>query len=223
MRPSCDERTRSHCESRARESDQYPVVAIDHVRQLLAALERVDLARDVVARWRRRRCRRRCAARASPSDASRTGYPPAAARCGTRRASRRERAVVERGEDVVLDLQAAAPGIDHHRPAELAVARELRERAAVEDAARLRRQRQQAHQHVGARQKAAEVGRRPQSTRRPECPSACCSSPPRRSRCAPAPPPRRARARQAPSRRRAASRAAHCSFGAHTFSRWLSA
>src|SRR5690606_14272426 len=61
-----------------------------------------------------------------------------------------ERAVVERPQDVLLDLQAAAPGVDEHRAAEAAVAGEAAEQRVVGDAAGLRRQRQEKDEDVRA-------------------------------------------------------------------------
>ena len=70
--------------------------AIDHIGQRLAALEGGDLLAPRRARSRRDRCRRHCAARASPSDATRTGCPAGSGSVpNTSSVAARQRAVVE--------------------------------------------------------------------------------------------------------------------------------
>ena len=78
-----------------------------------------------------------------------------------------KRAVVERGQNVGLDLQPAAAGVDHHRPAELAVAREAPELRRFRMPRVCRRQRQQADEDVGAREEALELRCRPQKVSMP--------------------------------------------------------
>ena len=68
-----------------------------------------------------------------------------------------EDALFDRGDDIRLDLQPAAPAIDHDRTAaERAVAGEPGEKRHGENAARLRGERQQADEDVGAGEKAIE-------------------------------------------------------------------
>ncbi len=67
-------------------------------------------------------------------------------------------AVVERGKHVRLVLQAAAPGIDQHRPAQRAVVRESTQQRGVDDAGGRRRQRQQHHEDIGAGKHLLEPG-----------------------------------------------------------------
>jgi hypothetical protein len=65
--------------------------------------------------------------------------------------------IIETRDDVGLDLQSAAPGIDENRAAEAAIARKTREQLPVEDAARLRRERKQADEDVGTGQEGIEL------------------------------------------------------------------
>ena len=76
-----------------------------------------------------------------------------------------ERAGIERGEDVGLDLQAAASGVDEDRAAERAALPELGEERRVEDPARGFGQRQQHDEHVGAREQALRARPRRRSRR----------------------------------------------------------
>src|SRR5665213_4434697 len=70
-----------------------------------------------------------------------------------------ERTVIETGEEFRLILQAAASGVDHDRRAERTAAVELGEQLAIEHMPRIRRQRQQADQDVGASQEGFELRR----------------------------------------------------------------
>src|SRR5690349_14119863 len=68
-----------------------------------------------------------------------------------------EGTVVEAGENVLFVLQAAAAGIDEHRRTERAVAAQLYEHVAIEDVARVCRERQQADENVGLAQERIET------------------------------------------------------------------
>ena len=66
------------------------------------------------------------------------------------------------GGDVGVDLQPAAAGVDQHRARQPRVAsppRQLGEQPAIQDAVRVRRQRQQHRQDVGIGQEGIELSR----------------------------------------------------------------
>ena len=59
-----------------------------------------------------------------------------------------QRAVIEAAQDVGLDLQPAATGVDQHRPAQIAVPGQLPEQPGVENPCGVRGERQQHHQDL---------------------------------------------------------------------------
>src|SRR5262249_60219372 len=67
-----------------------------------------------------------------------------------------ECAFVERGDDIGLDLQRAARGVDEVGAARSPVALELAQKLQIEDAVRRRRRRQQADENFAATKKRLE-------------------------------------------------------------------
>src|SRR5262249_32208372 len=70
----------------------------------------------------------------------------------------RQRALVERGEDVGIDLQRAPPGVDQEGPAQRAARIELADQIEIDDPARGWRGRQETGENLGPTQERLEPG-----------------------------------------------------------------
>ena len=70
-----------------------------------------------------------------------------------------QRALLQRGDNIGIDLQRAAAGIDQERAAGAAVAPELAEQRKVQETLGLAGLRQQADQDLGAGEKRIDAGR----------------------------------------------------------------
>ncbi len=135
-------------------------LAIDLVLQRFAARERDRPGRTDDRRRPWAKCRRQHAASTSPSDASRAGFPAAAAPAGTRRASR-QRASLRRAPRRYRRRPGPCRGaaLTRNAPPAAPSRLSLRNSGRSRRPLGLGRQRQQAHQDFGARQKGVELRR----------------------------------------------------------------